>query len=74
MFLRMSTIGKTYCIMEGKEGVLSWGESHPFHESFGTIQSEFLCKQFAHLIIVFRRFCSVFLKDEMYYNDTASAL
>lgn len=37
MFLIMSTIGKIYCIGEGKERVLSWDESHPSHESFGAI-------------------------------------
>lgn len=73
-FLRMSAIGKPYCIVEGKESALSWDESHPCHESSGPVQSEFLHKQFAHLIIMSWGLCSVFLKDEMYYKDTASAL
>jgi len=70
----MLTIGKTYCIVEGKERVLSWDESQIFHESSGTIWKELRYKQFVHLIIMFWRFCSMFLKDEMSYEDTASAL
>lgn len=53
MFLRMPTIGKTYCIVEGEKRVLSWDENHPFLERFGTIQSRLLYKQFVHSIIMF---------------------